>query len=158
LGFSPRAPYHLVEEKIPMRASPTLVFASQRRAMRRAIRFECQVVRERDFRLVGKQAIDLSPDGMLVRSDDRVLTGDDVIISFRLPTTRQWFDTEGTVARVVHGRRPSDRGPCLGIEFDSLDEISRWIIRASLRGLPPPLPSRERRVDYAASVHLAALD
>jgi hypothetical protein len=140
-----------------MASSPTLVFASQRRAMRRAIRFECQIVRERDFRLVGKRAIDLSPDGMLVYTDDRVLTGDDVLVSFRLPTTRQWFDTDATVARVVHGRRPTDRGQCLGIEFGSLDEVSRWVIRASLRGLPPPLPSRERRVDYAASVHLAAL-
>jgi hypothetical protein len=141
-----------------MRASPTLVFASQRRAMRRAIRFECQVVRERDFKLVGKHALDLSPDGMLVDSDDLVLTGEDVLVSFRLPTTRQWFDTDATIARVVHGRRPRDRGPCLGIEFGSLDEIARWVIRASLRGLPPPLPARERRIDYAASVHLAALD
>lgn len=136
----------------------TLVPASQRRAIRRAVPFECQVVRERDFRLLGRWGLDLSSDGMLLVSDAAILTGDDVIVSFRVPRTHAWVDCEATVARVVHGRRPSDRARGFGLWFHSLDADTRWGIRSALRGLPPPLPARERRIDYAASVHMAALD
>ncbi len=136
-----------------------LVSATQRRVMRRAIRVDCQVVREYDFRLLGDWAIDLSPDGMLVVTRDEVLTGEDVIVSFSIPRTRVIVDAVATVARVVHGRRPSDRHRrALGIAFDSLTADHRRLLRASLRDIPPPLPTRARRVDYAASVHLAALE
>ena len=142
----------------PQSGAPgTLVFASQRRAIRRAAHFGCQIVRERDFKLVADEVLDVSPDGMLVYCDDRVLTGDEMIVTFRLPRTSLWVDTDATVARVLHGRRPTDRGRCLGLEFNSLDARARRALRATLRSLPPPIPSRERRVDYAASVHLAAL-
>lgn len=143
--------------KVPPRTG-TLVFASQRRALRRAVGFQCEVVRERDFRLIGRRGLDISSDGMLVYSDERILTGDDVIVTFHLPYTLTWFDATATIARVVHGRRPTDRGQCVGLEFQSLDPRARRTLRSSLRSLPPPLPARERRIDYAASIHLAALD
>ena len=92
----------------------TLVHASQRRTLRRSARVHCQVVRDRDFRLVGSHAVDVSPMGMLVASDEVVLTGEPVLVSFRLPRSLYWFDAQATVARVVHGRRPGDRGRCLG--------------------------------------------
>ncbi len=135
----------------------TLVHARQRRVMRRAVRVDCQVVRERDFRLVASQGVDVSPTGMLVATDETVLTGEPLIISFRLPRTERWFDAEGTIARVVHGRRPGDRGRCFGLQFDDLDPEAQWLLARALRDIPPPVPKRERRVDYAASVHLAAL-
>jgi hypothetical protein len=135
----------------------TLVLASQRRALRRAVRFHCQVVREHDFRLVGHRALDVSPEGMLVMNDDRILTGEDLIVTFRLPRTRLWFDVQATAARVIHGRRPTDKGHCVGLEFHSFDETDKRRIRAHLRGVPPPVPARERRVDYAGSVHMAVL-
>src|SRR3954466_11017813 len=102
-----------------------LVPASQRRALRRAVRIDCQVVRERDFKLLGDWALDLSPDGILVVSNADVLTGEEVIVSFKVPRTSIVLDTEATVARVVHGRRPTDRHRrALGIAFDSLDETA----------------------------------
>jgi len=135
----------------------TLVHARQRRVTRRAIRVECQVVREHDFRLVASRGVDLSPTGMLVATEERVLTGEPLLVTFRLPRTERWFDTEGTIARVVHGRRPGDRGRCFGLEFHQLDAEARLLLARALRDVPPPVPRRERRVDYAASVHLAAL-
>ena len=135
----------------------TLVHANERRAIRRAVSVECQVVRERDFRLLGRWGLDLSSDGMLVVSDQRILTGEEVIVSFRVPRTHAWLDCEAVVARVVHGRRPKDRARGLGLEFHSLAEDTRWALRGALRDIPPPLPARERRVDYAASIHMAAL-
>jgi hypothetical protein len=136
-----------------------LVPASQRRTVRRAIRVDCQVVRERDFRLLGDWALDLSPEGMLVVTRDVVLTGEEVIVSFPIPRTRVIVDAVATVARVVHGRRPSDRHRrALGLSFDSIEPELQRLLRASLRNIPPPVPTRARRVDYAASVHLAALE
>jgi hypothetical protein len=135
----------------------TLVHAQQRRIVRRAMRVECQVVRERDFRLLGSHAVDLSPMGMQVMAQERVLTGEPVLVAFRLPLTSFWFDAEATVARVVHGRRPGDTGRCFGLSFEALGEDVAAFLRRALRGVPPPLPMREPRVDYAATVHLAAL-
>jgi c-di-GMP-binding flagellar brake protein YcgR len=135
----------------------TLVHARQRRELRRAVTVDCQVVRERDFQLVGSRGVDLSPAGMLVLAQDQALTGEAVIVSFRLPLSDHWFDAEGTIARVVHGRRPGDRGRCLGLEFDRLDPEAEWFLRGALWGVPPPVPARERRVDYAETIRLAAL-
>jgi c-di-GMP-binding flagellar brake protein YcgR len=136
-----------------------LLPASQRRTLRRAVRVDCQVVRERDFKLLGDWALDLSTDGMLVITRDIVLTGEEVIVSFPIPRTRVIIDAVATVARVVHGRRPTDRDRrALGIAFDSIEPEHQRLLRASLRHIPPPLPSRRPRIDYAASVHMAALE
>jgi hypothetical protein len=137
--------------------SGTLVHFQQRRILRRSLRVECQVVRERDFKLIGSRGVDLSPMGMLVMAQERVLTGEPVIVAFRLPLSGWWFDAEATVARVVHGRRPGDLGRCFGLEFESLEPDAQVFLRRALCGVPPPLPMREPRVDYAATVHMAAL-
>jgi hypothetical protein len=156
VGHLEKASLRWLEEQDTM---PILVPASQRRTLRRALRVDCQVVRERDFRLLGDWALDISPDGMLVVTRDVVLTGEEVIVSFPIPRTRIIVDAVATVARVVHGRRPTDRHRrALGIAFDSMEPEYRRLLRASLRHVPPPLPSRKPRVDYAASIHLAALE
>lgn len=116
-----------------------------RRPSRHAVRIACQVVRERDFKLIGDVAMDLSEYGMLVAPTTRVLTGENVIVSFMAPFSRQWIDAEGTIARVVHGRRATDRGSSLGVSFDNIDEVSRVILRNRLASLPPSLP-RGRRI------------
>jgi hypothetical protein len=114
----------------------------QRRAFRREVILRCQVVRERDFRLVSDLALDLSTMGMLVSTEHRVLTGEELLVSFRPPRSSQWLDVTATVARVIHGRRPSDRGRCLGIAFNGMDSAAQRVLFHHLRGLPPPEPSR----------------
>jgi hypothetical protein len=135
----------------------TLVHAHQRRSVRRAVRIPCLVIRQRDFRLIGSFGMDLSPQGMLVKAHAPVLTGEPVQVSFRLPKTHNWIASSATVARVLHGRRPGDTGRCLGLEFDPLEAGVLRRLRSALHSVPPPLPNREPRIDYAASVHLAAL-
>jgi hypothetical protein len=131
--------------------------ARQRRVMRRAVRVDCQVVRERDFRLIGSRGVDLSPEGMLVMAQEPVLTGEPVLVAFRLPRSAWWFDAEATVARVVHGRRPGDLGRCFALSFESLEDDAQAFLNRALRGVPPPLPRRGTRIDYAASIALAAV-
>ena len=132
--------------------SSVLLPVSQRCTMRHSARVRCQVVRERDFKLLSERTVDLSIGGMMILTDERVLTGEDVIISFRAPGVGSWFDAQGSIARVIHGRRPGDRGRALGVRFHQLDVVSRAYLKAGLRSLPPPVPLRDARIDYAASV------
>jgi hypothetical protein len=113
-----------------------------RRAFRREVLLSCQVVRERDFRRVSSLAIDLSTHGMLVAAERRVLTGEPLLVSFRAPRSDRWLDVSATVARVVHGRRPGDRGLCLGLSFHGLDADAERLLFRQLRGLPAPEPAR----------------
>ncbi len=113
----------------------------RRRSVRRALRLRCQAVRERDFRLVGDFGLDLSPDGMLLATNERMLTGEDVIVSFQIPTTREWFDAEATVARVVHGRRRGDARRAVGLSFHRVsDPNARAALESVLQRVPPVLP------------------
>jgi PilZ domain len=108
-----------------------------RRAFRHAVTLPCQVVRERDFRLVADVAVDLSTDGMLVPTGLRVLTGEPLLVSFRAPRSQRWLDASAVVTRVVHGRRPGDGGRALGISFQGLDHEARQLLFRQLRDVPP---------------------
>ncbi len=119
------------------------VVKNRRRAMRHAVQISCQVVRERDFRLIGDCIVDVSTTGVLVTPADPVLTGERVITSFRLPGSSFWIDVEATVARVVHGRRPSEHSRAIALEFDPLPGLTELVAAAALQGLPP-LPPRSR--------------
>jgi len=116
-----------------------------RRAFRRFVRIDCQVVREHDFRLVGDLALDLSTKGMLVRARSRVLTGEELLIAFRPPRSNRWIDAQATVARVVHGRRPGDTGLSFGIEFHNMEMEHEDLIFEKLRGMIAPDAMRPPR-------------
>jgi hypothetical protein len=137
-----------------------LVHKNERREMRRRTTLACRVVRERDFRLVATNALDVSPDGLLVMAIRDAEPGEALIVSFRATDLGIWFDAEAKVARVVRGRRPKDRGRCLGIAFTDFDSVARLLLRGHLRKTAPPVPQRaagDARVDYAATVRRVAL-
>src|SRR5690349_1696641 len=117
-----------------------LVRKNDRREIRRAVAFTCQVLRERDFRLVADRALDVSPDGMLVATDDEMEVGESVVVSFKATQLGIRFDSEATVARIIRGRRDRDPGTAVGLSFSSLDRVKRLILRGHLRRVPPPLP------------------
>ena len=106
---------------------------------RRFVRIDCQVVREHDFRLVGDLALDLSTKGMLVRSCGvRLLTGEELLVAFRPPRSNVWIDTQATVARVIHGRRPGDPGLSFGLEFHGMEKAHEALLFEKLRGMHAP--------------------
>lgn len=113
-----------------------------RRPSRHPIRLSCEVVRERDFKRVSSEIIELSESGLLIRPETRVLTGEDLIVSFMAPFSRIFIDAEATVARVIHGRRLTDGGPAVGIAFNDLDEVSLALLRRHIEMLPFSTPAR----------------
>jgi PilZ domain len=125
---------------------------NDRKEIRRSFELTCQVVRERDFRLVASRALDVSPDGMLVPTEADLQPGESVIVTFRATSLGIWFDTEARVARVIRGKRAGDKGPAVGLSFSSLDKVKRLILRGHLRRVPPPLPRRAQRIDWAATI------
>ncbi|AUX19702.1 hypothetical protein SOCEGT47_001540 [Sorangium cellulosum] len=134
-----------------------MLLASERRVARRAVIVECHAVRERGFRLLGTRAIDLSTDGMLVLTEVPALTGEPVIVSFRIPDTDTWIDATATIARTIHGRRTGDPCRAVGLCFDPLDGASSRRLRAALERFPPTFPYRAPRVDYAATAAMILL-
>ena len=113
-----------------------------RRPSRHSIRLACQVVRERDFKLIASEILEISEGGLLVRPNTRILTGEDVIVSFMAPYSRSFIDATGSIARVLHGRRLGDFGPAFGIAFDDIDEVSRALLRRNLDDVPTRIPQR----------------
>ena len=119
-----------------MRPSPK----SPRGSSRHTVKIACQVVRERDFRLIADRVVDLSATGALVGPADPALTGERILVSFRIPRSTVWVDAEATVTRVVHGRRPGEFSRSLAIEFDDLETLPRFMLQEALRIVPPAPP------------------
>jgi hypothetical protein len=113
---------------------------SHHRAPRRIVSARCQVVRERDFRLIADQVVDLSPGGALVMPADPCLTGEKVIVSFQVPYLLNYIDAEATVARVVHGRRPGEYSRGLALHFDHVEGLQKFLLERALAYLPPAPP------------------
>jgi len=131
---------------------PVLLTAKDRLALRRRVRIPCQVVDEEGFTLLAKECFDLSVQGMGVKATAPRPIGTPLLVSFRVPGSSYHCDFEARVARIVWGRRREDRYPAMGIELLSMDPLSRAVLAARLRGLPPPVPMRPVRIDYAKSI------
>ncbi len=122
---------------------------NRRREMRRSIRLGCRVRRMDDWSLLGDRTVDLSPQGLLVLSDERVREGTELVVSFQATELPIWFDTVATLTRIVEGRRPGDPGRALGVRFDALPAVSRLILRGFLRKHPAVRAQRELPHDIA---------
>jgi hypothetical protein len=140
--------------------------SNRRGEMRRAIRLGCRV-RRRDGRLVGDRTVDLSPQGMLVCSDEHLEDGADLVVSFQATDLCLWFDTHATLRRIVEGRRPGDHGRALGLHFESLPAVARLILRGHLGKAPQTVPQRDpprellpgrQEFDYADAVRRILLE
>ncbi len=106
------------------------------RSPRFSVRIPCQLVRMRDFKLVGRTIADLSEEGARIEATGAVLTGEQLLVSFRAPFSGRWIDADAVVARVVHGRRTGDLRRSLGISFTSLPPEARRLLQEGLWGLP----------------------
>ena len=129
-------------EEGPMRST---VLANRRQARRHTVRIPCQVVRERDFRLISDTVLDISMSGMVVGTvhwifGQSIQTGERLIVSFQLPNSGFWLDTEATVTRVARGRRRGENDPTIALEFDPLPRFTLVRLRRALRAFSPSVP------------------
>jgi hypothetical protein len=135
-----------------------LVPSQHRRITRRAWRGRCHAISLQDFRMIGQRVLDMSPHGLLVAADTPVDVGERVLVSFQAPGESGWFDAEARVARVIEGWREGDPGYCMGLRFTRIPLATRLELRDRLLGLPPPLPQRHVRMDYAESIRRILLN
>ena len=126
-----------------------------RRSTRHSVGLNCQVVRERDFKLIADRIVNLSASGLVVSPADPALTGERLIVSFQIPHSGHWVDAEATVARVVHGRRPGEHTRGLALELENVEDIPKMILGRVLGRCPPAPPGH--RSGRRGMVALSAL-
>jgi hypothetical protein len=73
---------------------------------------------------------------MLVAADVPILTGEELVVSFRGPSSKRWYDCGGTVARVLHGRRRGDERLAVGVEFERLSPLDQVFLCDELSRAP----------------------
>jgi hypothetical protein len=137
---------------LAIRHDRTMLFLSSadRCVARFGVHVDCQVVRDRDFRVIGRGTLDVSLTGMLVQCTYAAEIGDEVIVSFKT-NIGEYVDAVGIVTRRMEGRRRGDLGMTAGITFTSIDDES---LRALARLLEraPVVTHRAPRIDYAREV------
>jgi len=110
------------------------------RTPRHSVKISAQVVRLHDFRLLADSLENLSVGGALVGPSASASPGEKLIVSFRIPKSHVWLDVDAVVARVIEGRRPTDRGPQLGLRFEGISDSSRRWLEYALQNAPPAAP------------------
>lgn len=125
--------------------------SEDRAGIRFGVHVDCLVVRDRDFRIIGRGSLDLSITGMLVPCTYAAEIGDEVIVSFKTPRRGEYVDAVAIVTRILEGRRRGDLGMAAGLTFISMDDASRAALGRALIGAPTIMP-RARRLDYAREV------
>lgn len=129
----------------------------ERSTARFGVHLDVRVVRERDFRVIGRGSLDLSLSGILIQCTYDAEVGDEVIVSFQTPGLGEWVDAVGIVTRRIEGRRRGDLGMAAGVTFVSMDDESLRALARFLEGAPVTQP-RAPRVDYAREIQrIAAL-
>ena len=123
------------------------------RSPRHSVQIPAQIVRLHDFRLLADCIENLSVGGALAGPSGCAAPGEKLIVSFQVPGSQVWLDVDAVVARVIQGRRPTDRGPQLGLRFETLSDKSEKLLLRVLQQAPPSAPkTRPGRRDKRAAV------
>jgi hypothetical protein len=118
----------------------------KRYEMRRSFGIPLEVITANWDDPIGLIAGDLSPRGTFIQSEMIPDFGEQVVCSFNLKPGAREYCFFGEVTRINMLRRKTDMGhPGFGVKFLDTSPIERLAIRHSLRGLPPPIPSPQRR-------------
>ena len=129
-----------------------LLTARDRSAVRRNVRVPCTISAGDGHDAVTTECLDISADGMRIAAAQELPLGSRLQVALTLPETETKVRVEASVQRVGRGRRRGERAMELGLRFLDCSVVDGAILDASLNGLPPPVPARRLRMDYAASV------
>lgn len=112
--------------------------SDRRHSRRHPVDVGCHAVTDYDFFLLGDQIVDLSEDGLLLRSDGTPAeVGELVLVSFQPPESDQWIDAEARIVRLVTGQ--TGGAPGIGLRLEPLPPFEQGLLAASLE-----LSERER--------------
>ena len=128
-----------------------LVPHRRRGCIRRGWSADCEAVRLDGFVRVSDRILDLSHHGARLTADGLVREGDELDMTLRAPRSLEWIDAIAEVRRV-------DRDGTFGVRFTELEWDARASLFVELAGVPPRLPVRRIRPDYAATVRRIAAD
>jgi hypothetical protein len=129
-----------------------LPLVRRRRGIRRHVRSRCRAMHWDRCEIVGHELLDLSPQGALLSHGGGLRVGDALLVGFRMPWLGPEVLVTAEVARLVRGRRTTDRGECAGLRFLDLDRRSRAELDARLAPFEPAAAAREHPIDYALAV------
>jgi hypothetical protein len=106
-----------------------------RRALRRAVDIDCEVISPRDDQPSSYRAVDLSPYGVRLSGAEALAIGqdDELVVTFRPP--REEAPELTVFARVA--RKSEDQ---VALAFRALSADEQAVLESHLHGLPPPLP------------------
>ncbi len=123
---------------------------SVRKHRRHHLRAEC-VVRQGE-RLLSDTVLDASYDGLRVKTLTPPTIGEPVRVSLRMPGSRVWVEAEGTVTRVIEGRRSGDDGRSFAIRLRRMDGMQRLLLSTVAGLYPEARGGRGESRDYARAV------
>lgn len=135
----------------------SLAHRTDRTTVRHAAKLDCHVVAEKGFRTLKGRTLDVSDEGLRLSTDADVEIGENVILAIRLPHGRSWVDAHGRVVRIERGARNGDPGRAIAIRFTAIDPVDRGMLKGAIAKVPPPVPRRDLRIDFAATVIAASL-
>jgi hypothetical protein len=124
---------------------------TRRRAIRRAVALECEVMSDQWDGAVSLPVTDLSCFGLWVQTLLTLEAGEEVMVSLMPPfwPNKSPLLALATVSRVGMFRRRCDLHTSgMGLEFTDIDTNESHLLANALRGLPPPLrlnPIMEKR-------------
>ncbi|MFK7990080.1 MAG: PilZ domain-containing protein [Sandaracinaceae bacterium] len=120
----------------------------RRTALRRAHRSACQAVATERFRSVSDTILDLSHRGARLALTTSVEPGETLVVSFPSPHGSGFIDAVAEVRTIEDG--------AAGVSFTELPWDARAALFVQLAGVPPPVPTSRRIIDYAATVRRIA--
>jgi PilZ domain-containing protein len=112
-----------------------------RRAMRRALTVDCEVVSVYWDEPLQHIATDLSPFGMWIDTLFPLHRGAELVVCFTPPRGETELMLFARVTRVVSRLRDGGRIG-MGLEFVAMDDAERAVLSLGLRGIPPRLLRR----------------
>jgi hypothetical protein len=116
-------------------------FPQRRRAVRRAVQVECDVVSDHWDEPVPLLATDMSPFGLWLETPFPLEIGEELVIAFTPPGLHDELVAIAEVRRVALRRRRTDPPVSgMGVAFTDVEAVAESGIEQGLQGLPPPLP------------------
>lgn len=117
----------------------------RRRSLRRAISVECALRSERWDRELHLRASDVSTGGMWIETPSPVAPGEELIVSFQLPSVGETMWAAARVVRVGSSREGEDARPGMALAFTYCSERHMRLLARALQGHPPRLPQSDQR-------------